>query len=190
MNIAIFASGAGSNAANLIQYFGDKNNFNIALIVCNVPTAGVIAIAENHHIPVLLIEKDRFFKGDGYLSILQEYKIDFIVLAGFLWKVPVNLIQAYPNRIVNIHPALLPQYGGKGMYGANVHNAIIANKEKETGITIHIVDEIYDNGKILFQEKCAISVDDTADTVAQKVHALEYAYFPQQVEKWIESFNS
>lgn len=186
-HIAIFASGAGTNAANLIQYFNNHPSVTIALIVCNKPQAGVLAIAQANNIPTLLIEKERFFRGDAYLPILHEYHIDFIVLAGFLWKVPATLVQAFPLKIVNIHPALLPKYGGKGMYGMNVHQAIISNKEKETGITIHIVDEIYDNGKILFQATCPVTESDTAENVANNVHALEYAHFPQQVEKWIEN---
>ncbi|PZP41808.1 MAG: phosphoribosylglycinamide formyltransferase [Pseudopedobacter saltans] len=186
-HIAIFASGAGSNAANLIQYFSKNEQVNIELIVCNKPNAGVLSIASDNNIPYIIIEKERFFNGDAYLTILKEYKIDFIVLAGFLWKVPLLLIQSYPNKIVNIHPALLPKYGGKGMYGAHVHEAIIANKEQETGITIHLVDEIYDNGKILFQARCQVIDSDTAETVAQKVHQLEYAHFPEQVEKWMLS---
>lgn len=184
-HIAIFASGAGSNAANLIKYFEKNEDLKIALIVCNKSNAGVLSIAEQNHIPSLLIEKERFFRRDGYLPILAEYSIDFIILAGFLWKVPLSLIQAYPSKIVNIHPALLPKYGGKGMYGSHVHEAIVANHEKETGITIHLVDEIYDNGKILFQAKCDVVESDSPEQVAQKVHELEYAHFPEQVEKWI-----
>lgn len=184
-HVAIFASGAGSNAANLIKYFTKNENLKIALIICNKSNAGVLSIAEQNHIPSLLIEKERFFRGDGYLPILAEYSIDFIILAGFLWKVPLSLIQAYPSKIVNIHPALLPKYGGKGMYGAHVHEAVVADHEKETGITIHLVDEIYDNGKILFQAKCDVMESDSPEQVAQKVHALEYAHFPKQIEKWI-----
>jgi len=183
--IAIFASGAGSNAANLIQYFKNHDKIAIALIVCNKPEAGVLSIAADNHVPTLLIEKERFFRGDAYLPVLEQYHIDYIVLAGFLWKVPVALIQAYPQKIVNIHPALLPKYGGKGMYGAHVHTAVVANREKETGITIHMVDEIYDNGKILFQATYSLSENDTPDDVARHVHQLEYAHFPEQVEKLV-----
>ncbi len=185
--VAVFASGAGTNAANLIQYFKNHPSITISYIVCNKPEAGVLDIAKENHIPTLLIEKERFFRGDAYLPILHEHHIDFIVLAGFLWKIPIALIQAYPEKIVNIHPALLPKYGGKGMYGMNVHNAIVSNKEKETGITIHLVDEIYDNGKILFQAKCPVSENDTPENVAHNIHTLEYAHFPEQVEKWLEN---
>lgn len=187
MHIAIFASGAGSNASNLIKYFKGSQKIEISLIISNNAKAGVLAIAKENNIPSVLIEKERFFKGDNYLPVLREYSIDNIVLAGFLWKVPAALIQAYPERIINIHPALLPKYGGKGMFGSHVHEAIVANKEKETGITIHIVDEIYDNGRTLFQAKCAVLDDDTPEDVAHHVHQLEYTYFPQQVEKWIIS---
>ncbi|MFT4203296.1 MAG: phosphoribosylglycinamide formyltransferase [Chitinophagaceae bacterium] len=186
IHIAIFASGAGSNAANLIRYFQGHPTILTSLIVCNKPEAGVLSIAAENHVATLLIEKERFFRGDAYVPLLQQQHIDFIVLAGFLWKIPLPLIQAYPNKIVNIHPALLPKYGGKGMYGVHVHNAIVTNKEKETGITIHIVDEIYDNGKVLFQTSCPVAETDTADDIAAHVHALEYAHFPEQVEKWIE----
>lgn len=187
IHIAIFASGAGSNAANLIQYFKNHASVVVTLIVCNNPAAGVLSIAQQSGIPTLLIEKERFFRGDSYLPAMQEHHIDFIILAGFLWKVPGRLIQAYPEKIVNIHPALLPKYGGKGMYGGHVHAAVVTNKEKETGITIHIVDEVYDNGKILFQISCPVQESDTPETVAHHVHQLEYTHFPIQVEKWIEN---
>ncbi|HET9057767.1 MAG TPA: formyltransferase family protein, partial [Chitinophagaceae bacterium] len=149
-HIAIFASGAGSNAHAIINYFRNSSVVKVALIVSNKPEAGVLKIAEKENIPSLLIEKERFFRGDAYMNELKEKKIDFIVLAGFLWKVPSMLIKVYPHKIVNIHPALLPKYGGKGMYGSRVHEAVIANKEKESGITIHYVDELYDHGSIIF----------------------------------------
>ncbi|MES2430179.1 MAG: phosphoribosylglycinamide formyltransferase [Bacteroidota bacterium] len=183
INVAIFASGAGSNAQKIIL---SNPSYNIALIVCNKPEAGVLKIAAEHHIPTLLIEKERFFKEDTYLEILKGHKIDFIVLAGFLWKIPAKLIGAYPNKIINIHPALLPNYGGKGMYGSRVHEAVIAAKEKESGISIHYVDELYDHGNIIFQAKCEICEDDTADTLAQKIHALEHQHFPETIEQAIQ----
>ncbi len=185
-HIAIFASGAGSNAQNIIKYFNLKEgNINIGLIVCNNPNAGVIQIAQNNGIPVLLINKEKFFTNDGYLAELRERKINFIVLAGFLWKIPSVLIGAYPRKIVNIHPALLPEYGGKGMYGNRVHETVIAAKEKETGITIHYVDELYDHGDIIFQATCNVEENDTPDTLAKKVHALEYQYYPKVIEQII-----
>ncbi|MEI9955658.1 MAG: phosphoribosylglycinamide formyltransferase [Ferruginibacter sp.] len=158
----------------------------MALVVCNKPGAGVLDIAAKAGIPSLLIEKEQFFKGDAYLPVLQKNNIDFIVLAGFLWKIPVALIKAYPKKIVNIHPALLPKYGGRGMFGHYVHEAVISNKEKESGITIHYVDEIYDHGAIIFQATCAISENDTAETLAQKIHVLEHAHYPKIIAQVVQ----
>lgn len=180
--IAIFASGAGSNAQKIIDYFRGSKQVSVALIVCNKPGAGVLGIAEREQIPVLLIEKETFFRGNGYVDELKAAGIDFIVLAGFLWKVPSILTAAYPNSIVNIHPALLPRYGGKGMYGMHVHEAVIAAGERESGITIHFVDDIYDNGAIIFQATCAIAPGDTPAMLAQKVHELEHAHYPRIIE--------
>jgi phosphoribosylglycinamide formyltransferase-1 len=133
-----------------------------------------------------MIEKEKFFRGNGYAHELEDAEIDFIVLAGFLWKIPLTLINAYRNKIVNIHPALLPKYGGKGMYGENVHKAIIEAGEKESGITIHQVDEHYDNGDVILQVKCNVFPDDTPGTLAERIHRLEHEHFPQCIEKWIE----
>jgi len=185
-NIAIFASGAGTNAEQIIARFADSANINVALIVCNKAGAGVLAIAEKVAIPSLIIEKERFFNGDNYLPGLQEYKIDFIVLAGFLWKIPDALIKAWPKKIINIHPALLPKYGGKHMYGHKVHDAVMASGDTESGITIHYVDELYDHGEIIFQEKCAIEPHDTAETLAQKIHTLEHAHYPKVIAGLLE----
>jgi phosphoribosylglycinamide formyltransferase-1 len=191
IHIAIFASGAGSNAKKIIEHFNDSNNIRVSLIVCNKPGAGVMEIAESKNIPVLIIKKDRFFFEDAYLPELKKYKIDFIVLAGFLWKIPLALIETYPDKIINIHPALLPKYGGKNMYGNYVHEAVINSGDKETGITIHYVDEEYDNGKIIFQEKCSIDENETSETLANKVHALEHKNYPQIIENVIKSqFNN
>jgi formyltetrahydrofolate-dependent phosphoribosylglycinamide formyltransferase len=181
--IAIFASGAGSNAANIIRFFEHRNDVQIALIVCNKPGAGVLQIAEKNGVASLIIEKERFATGDAYLPELQKLKIDFVVLAGFLWKVPAALIAGYPNKIINIHPALLPKYGGKGMYGSKVHEAVIAAGEKESGITIHFVNEHYDDGATIFQANCNIDAMDTPDTLAAKIHDLEYAHFPKQIDE-------
>lgn len=180
--IAIFASGAGSNAAKIIEHFAGNTQIEVALIVCNKPNAGVLTIAANHHIPTLLIEKENFFRGDTYLPQLQAAAIDFIVLAGFLWKVPEPLIAAYPNKIINIHPALLPKYGGKGMYGHFVHEAVIANHEKESGITIHYVNEHFDEGKPIFQATCSVEPTDTPDSLAAKIHVLEHTHFAKVIE--------
>jgi formyltetrahydrofolate-dependent phosphoribosylglycinamide formyltransferase len=183
ISVAIFASGAGSNAQKIIDYFRNSQVIKIALIVCNKPGAGVLDIAARENIPTLLIEKETFFKGNGYVDELKAAGIDFVVLAGFLWKVPDTLTAAYINRIVNIHPALLPHYGGKGMYGMYVHTAIITAGEKQSGITIHYVDNVYDNGAIIFQATCDITADDTPDTLAQKVHLLEHAHYPRVIEE-------
>jgi formyltetrahydrofolate-dependent phosphoribosylglycinamide formyltransferase len=184
--MAIFASGAGSNALQIISHFKEQSGAQIALIVCNNPKAGVIKIAEKENIPVLLIEKNTFNE-TGYLAAINEYHIDLLVLAGFLWKIPVSLLQAYPDKIINIHPALLPAYGGKGMYGSKVHQAVLLAKEKESGITIHYVDEIYDHGNIIFQAKCTIDETETPESLAQKIHELEHKYYPQVIEQLIKA---
>lgn len=186
-HIAIFASGAGSNARKIIEHFKQHSTIHIALIVCNKPGAGVLTIAEEHGIPTLLLDKEQFFRGNAYVEELKTYGINFIVLAGFLWKVPVTLIRAYPQHIINIHPALLPGYGGKGMYGHFVHEAVITNKETESGISIHYVDELYDHGKIIFQAKCVVRQDDTPDTLAQRIHGLEHQYYADVIEKLLLS---
>ena len=183
VSIAIFASGAGSNAQKIIDKFKRNNSVSIVLIVCNNPTAGVLNIAANENIPSLIIEKKRFLEGDHYLDELKKRQVDLIILAGFLWKIPVGLINAYPEKIVNIHPALLPKYGGKGMYGSRVHQAVIDAKEKESGITIHYVDEIYDHGKIILQATCPVEENDTWEMLAAKVHALEHQHFPAVIAK-------
>jgi phosphoribosylglycinamide formyltransferase-1 len=181
--IAIFASGAGSNARKIIEHFKGHKDIIVSLVVCNKPGAGVIDIARQAGIPLLLVEKERFFRGDGYVGELKERDINFIVLAGFLWKIPSTLLRTFPGKIINIHPALLPKYGGKGMYGAIVHEAVIANKENESGITIHYVDEQYDHGDIIFQSRCPIEENDTPGTLAQKIHRLEHEHYPRVVEE-------
>ena len=185
IRVAIFASGTGTNAQRIIDHFNLSSRVKIALIVCNKPGAGVLSIAENEGIPTLLLSKERFLNGDAYLPELQKKKIGFIVLAGFLWKLPGQFIQAYPKKIVNIHPALLPKYGGSGMYGHYVHEAVIANKEKETGISIHYVDEQYDHGEVIFQAKCAVDENENADSLAKKIHELEHANYSAVIEKLI-----
>jgi len=183
--IAIFASGAGTNAKKIIEHFKDSDKIKITLIVCNKQGAGVLNIATQNNIPFLLIEKERFFRGDNYLEILQQHKIDFIILAGFLWKIPSRLIKAYTDRIINIHPALLPKYGGKGMYGNFVHEAVITAKETESGITIHYVDDLYDHGKHILQVTCPVLPNDTAKTLAERIHLLEHAHYAQEIENII-----
>jgi phosphoribosylglycinamide formyltransferase-1 len=185
INIAIFASGAGSNAEKIIDRFKDHPIINPALIVCNKPQAGVITIAEKNSIPVLIIDKNSFFSLGSCIDDLAVRKISWIILAGFLWKIPLALTDAYPGRIINIHPALLPKYGGKGMYGEHVHEAVVLNKETESGITIHFVDEIYDHGKIILQQKCTIEENDNADSLAKKIHTLEHEWYAKTVEEII-----
>ncbi|MFD2526198.1 phosphoribosylglycinamide formyltransferase [Flavihumibacter stibioxidans] len=187
MNIAIFASGAGSNARKIIEHFSSHPQIKIALVVCNKPGAGVLDIAAEHGIPTLLIEKEQFFRGDTYLPQLKDKGIGFIVLAGFLWKIPAALIAAFPHHIINIHPALLPKYGGKGMYGSYVHEAVIAAGEKESGITIHYVDEQYDHGGTIFQATCPVEPGDTPASLAQRIHSLEHAHYPAVIEQTILS---
>ena len=187
--IAIFASGAGSNAQKIINYFNTNNTAKIELVVCNKEGAGVLDIAKKYTIDTLLIEKDKFFNTDIYIRELQKRGIRLIVLAGFLWKVPSLLINAYPNRIVNIHPALLPKYGGKGMYGNRVHETVIAAGDKESGITIHYVDELYDHGNIIFQATCKIDEKDTPGSLAQKIHLLEHQHYPTVIDKILKMQN-
>jgi len=187
--VAIFASGAGSNAQKIIDHFRGHPTIKIGLIVCNKEGAGVLSIAKKEHIATLLIDKERFFRGDAFVPELKAHTIDFVVLAGFLWKIPVKLIQAYPNKIINIHPALLPKYGGKGMYGNFVHEAVIAANETESGITIHYVDELYDHGGVIFQTNCTLDRSDTAESLAKKIHMLEHLHYPRVVEEVIKLRN-
>jgi phosphoribosylglycinamide formyltransferase 1 len=194
IRIAIFASGKGTNAREIIRYFHETSQLvrglkvEISLIVCNKPGAGVIDIATQAGIPVLLIEKEKFFRGSHYLEEFKKRNISFIVLAGFLWKIPSEIIHEFPDRILNIHPALLPDYGGKGMYGSAVHEAVVAAHEKESGISIHYVDDIYDHGRIFFQVRLPLAPDETADSLAKKIHILEYRHYPEQIARWLESF--
>jgi phosphoribosylglycinamide formyltransferase-1 len=185
--IAIFASGSGTNAERFFEHFQRHALAEVSLLLTNNPKAGAIDRAKRFDIPVEIFDRATFVQTDGIVHLLQEKGIDFIVLAGFMWLVPTNLIKAFPNRIVNIHPALLPAYGGKGMYGMHVHQAIAAAKEKETGITIHYVNEKYDEGQIIFQISTPIAPDDTPEDIADKVHALEYQYYPKVVEELIQN---
>jgi phosphoribosylglycinamide formyltransferase-1 len=182
-NIAVFASGTGSNAENIIKYFENSEIGRVKFVFCNVANAYVVKRASNLGIPYTIFSKDDFYKSNNVIKRLLHNEIDLIVLAGFLWLVPENIIQLYKNRIVNIHPALLPNYGGRGMFGDNVHKAVIADGRRESGITIHYVNEQYDDGNIIFQAKCAISDTDTPETLAQKVHLLEYEYYPKIIEQ-------
>lgn len=187
--IAIFASGSGSNAENIVRYFSGNDEIEISLILSNKKEAFVHERAKKLGIPSYTFSKTEFDEADLILETLQQYEIDFIVLAGFLLKVPRPILEAFPNRIINIHPALLPKYGGKGMYGDRVHRAVIDAGEKESGISIHYVNEHYDEGNIIFQATCEVLPSDSPDDIAQKVHQLEYNYFPEVIEKIIRNNN-
>lgn len=186
-NIAVFASGSGTNAENLMNYFSDSE-IKITRLFTNNPQALVIQRANACSVPVTVFSKDDLYTTNTVIEQLKKDNVQFIVLSGFLLLVPAYLITAFPDRIINIHPALLPKYGGKGMYGNNVHKAVVQNKEQETGITIHLIDEIYDNGRILFQARCSVAPTDTYLELAQKVHALEYEHYPPVVQDYITSF--
>ncbi len=188
-HVAIFASGAGSNAEKIIEYFKEHPTIIVSLIVSNKKNAGVLQIAHREQIPSLLIDKENFYQSDKDVNHLKKIGIDFIILAGFLWKMPVNFINAFPNKIINIHPALLPKYGGKGMYGHFVHEAVINNKEKESGISIHFVDEVYDNGKIILQKTCEVGQNDDAHSLSKKIQVLEHQYFAKCIEAVIEKYS-
>ncbi|MCU0353984.1 MAG: phosphoribosylglycinamide formyltransferase [Cytophagales bacterium] len=183
-NLAIFASGSGTNAQRIMEHFQHHPAIRVALVLSNKPDAPVLGRAANFGVPTHVFDRRSFYETDEVPQTLAAHRIDYVVLAGFLWLVPVPLIRAYPGRMVNIHPALLPKYGGKGMYGMKVHEAVAAAGDAETGITIHLVDEEYDRGRILFQAACPVSPTDTPDDIARKVHALEYEHFPQVIEEW------
>ncbi|WP_321333859.1 phosphoribosylglycinamide formyltransferase [uncultured Bacteroides sp.] len=186
-SIAIFASGSGSNAENIIRYFNDSSLLGIELVLSNKCNAPVLGRAQRLEVPFAVFPKAEWESGYEILALLATYHIDFIVLAGFLLRIPEPLLHAYPNKIINIHPSLLPKFGGKGMYGGKVHEAVVASGEKESGITIHYVNEHYDEGGIVFQTTCAVLPDDTAADVAEKVHALEYMHYPRIIEKVVGS---
>ncbi|HEY0355779.1 MAG TPA: phosphoribosylglycinamide formyltransferase, partial [Flavisolibacter sp.] len=184
--ITIFASGAGSNAQRIIDHFRNSKLARVGLIVCNKPGAGVTQIAAKENISLLVIERERFLKGDGYLPELRQAGTDLIVLAGFLWKIPQSLIDAYRQRIINIHPALLPNYGGKGMYGHYVHEAVLNAGDVQSGITIHYVDEHYDHGDVIFQTACPVLPGDDPEKLAQRIHQLEHNHYPLVIEDLLE----
>ena len=185
IKIAIFGSGSGTNAENIMQYFNGNLSIEVALVLSNKADAYILERARLHHIPSAVFTKTDFNNTLKLLSLLKECEVDFIVLAGFLLQIPVDLIHAYPNKIINIHPALLPKYGGKGMYGDRVHEAVIASGDKFSGITIHYIDEHYDSGSIIFQAKCDVLTTDTPNDLATRIHALEYKYFPKVIEDTI-----
>lgn len=180
--IVIFASGSGSNAERIYEYFSNNTQIEIALILANNPKAGVLDRAKRLGIPYLVFDSKAFYQKPFVQNLLQNIQPDLIVLAGFLWKFSEAIIADFPNKIINIHPALLPKYGGKGMYGMNVHNAVVQNNETQSGITIHFVNEHYDQGEIICQVSTEILPSDTPEMVAQKIHLLEYEYFPKTIE--------
>ncbi|MGX1927898.1 phosphoribosylglycinamide formyltransferase [Flagellimonas sp. 2504JD4-2] len=184
--VVILASGSGSNAENIISYFQGSNNVEVTAVLTNKKTAKVLERCERLAVPAFYFNKQAFSGSDSIIRLLKGLSPDLIVLAGFLWKIPSRLVAAFPNKIINIHPALLPKYGGKGMYGARVHEAVKENSETETGITIHYVNENYDEGAIIFQAKTTIDPNDSTDAIAAKVHRLEYEHFPKVIEKLLK----
>ncbi len=180
-SLVIFASGTGTNADAIIQHFKSNGKARVALIVCNKAEAGVLDIARREEIPFLIVDK-KTFNETLLLEQIGDYKPSLIVLAGFLWKIPQALIDVYPGRIINIHPALLPGYGGKGMYGGKVHHAVMAAGDKESGITIHYVNEVYDDGGIILQARCEVAEYDNPETLAGRIHKLEHFYYPRAIE--------
>ena len=182
--VIILASGAGSNAENIINYFQNSIEISVVKVLCNKKEAGVFKRCKKLNKDCEWFSREDFFKKNTILDKLIE-QTDFIVLAGFLWKIPEAIVKAFPNRIINIHPALLPNYGGKGMYGMHVHRAVKNNCDKETGITIHYVNEHYDKGAIIFQIKTKLEINDSPEDIAQKIHTLEYEYFPKIIKKTI-----
>ncbi len=183
--VAVFASGNGTNAERLFEYFKNHSSIKIQLLLCNNPSAGVIERAERWSVPVVLFDRNDLKKTRRVQDALKSEAIDWIALAGFLWLLSSDIVSAYPNKIVNLHPSLLPKYGGKGMYGAHVHKAVIEAGDQESGITIHLVNDEYDQGQIIFQARCKVESGDNSDTLASKVHELEYKHFPPTLEKTI-----
>ncbi|MGS2725812.1 phosphoribosylglycinamide formyltransferase [Psychroserpens sp. BH13MA-6] len=184
--IVIFASGSGTNAENLIKFFHNRENASVIQVLTNNPHAKVLERAKKLKVSALSFNKIAFTETDDVLNILKAAHPDIIVLAGFLWKFPERILNVFPNKVINIHPALLPKYGGKGMYGKHVHQAVVDNHEKETGITIHYVNEHYDEGAIIFQARCAVDAADSAETVASKIHTLEMEHFPRIVTQLLD----
>ncbi|MBQ7222148.1 MAG: phosphoribosylglycinamide formyltransferase [Bacteroidales bacterium] len=185
-NLAVFASGAGTNAENLIKYFSQSDTYRVTVVFCNRKDAYVLERAKKLDIPSIVFNREQLTDGTVG-NILKDHNIYAVILAGFLMMVPEYLIREYEGRIINIHPALLPAYGGKGMHGMHVHNAVVAAGERESGITVHIVDEQYDHGKTIFQARCKVEPTDSPDDVAAKIHLLEQAYFPQAVDNYLRS---
>jgi phosphoribosylglycinamide formyltransferase 1 len=185
--IAIFASGSGTNAEAIINYFLQHQSISVAAVFCNNPKAFVIERARRQDIPVFIFDRQELYDTKTILDLLTENQITHIVLAGFLWIMPAYLIRSFPGRIINIHPALLPKYGGKGMYGMRIHELVKKSGDRETGITIHEVNEAYDEGRVIFKSRCKVDSNDSPEEIADKVHSLEHVYYPQVIEKWINN---
>ena len=185
-NIAIFASGSGTNAENLIRFFRTNPFGRVRIVLTNRPDAGVILRAQSLEVESVVFTREQFYNSDYVVQLLMERDIDFVVLAGFLWLVPDSLLKSFENKVVNIHPALLPKFGGKGMYGSRVHNEVIKSGETESGISIHYVNQSYDEGNIIFQARCKVDKGESPETLAEKVHKLEYEHFPVVVEKLLK----
>lgn len=185
IKLAIFASGSGTNAQRLVEYFSNHKQIEVACILSNKKDAIVLERAARLGVPAHVFGRKDLYESNRLLDRLAQDQIDYIILAGFLWLIPSTMVERYPNKIINIHPALLPAYGGKGMYGAKVHEAVVNNGEWRSGITIHLVNEAYDEGAVLAQAQCLLSTRDTPDSLAQKIHQLEYAHFPMEVEKYL-----
>ena len=185
--LAIFASGAGSNTENICNYFAKHSDIEVVFVCTNKPGAFIVKRAEKLNIPVVFITKAELNNFDDLHKKLKNAKVDIIILAGFLLKLPAIMVKKYPNRILNIHPSLLPKYGGRGMYGDNVHKAVLENEETESGISIHFVNQNYDEGKIILQEKCSVSANETLETLTAKIHQLEQKYFPLTIEKVLKN---
>lgn len=188
--IAIFASGSGSNAQKIMEHFKRNSEAEVVLILTNNPQAYVLQRADNFEIPSHIFTRDEFYKTDNIIKLLKNLQVDLIVLAGFLWLVPENLLKAFPNKIINLHPALLPKYGGKGMYGDHVHKAVLAAREEESGITIHFVNEKFDEGEILHQSRFKIEPDDTLEMIKFKGQQLEHQHFPRVIESLLRKMKS
>ena len=184
-NVAVFGSGNGGNAENIYNYFRSSNNVKVVLFCTNNENALIVKRAKKLKIPIFCVKKDELSNFYSLKKVLNLYAVDYIILAGFLLKIPYQMVALYQDRIINIHPSLLPKYGGGGMYGNNVHRAVLANKESESGITIHFVNQNYDEGRIILQKKCAVSSVETIDSLKKKIQALEYRYFPKTIEKTI-----
>ncbi len=188
VKIAIFASGRGSNAEKIIQHLQGNESIKVSVIITNKNKAGVLDLAEKFNLPSKVIDRASFYESTETIDFLKDLGVSHIVLAGFLWKIPESLIETYPNKIINIHPALLPKYGGKGMYGHHVHQAVYDQKDKKSGITIHLVNQYYDEGKIIFQASCDLVPGETPDEIAARVLKLEHQHFPKVVEVWATAY--